>query len=337
MLELPAKLAVAAARSDAESDDHGLSTQTHQNTSAADGHAASGEGHGDEAAHGGEHEGGHTPELENIWNLLAKSPLNKEGVVTHHVIKHFDPYVEDQSAATRHKMNQNVFFSIFSVLLIWWILWAGMRKRALIPGRFQGSVEFVISGLSQFFLSILGEKHGRRYLPFLVALFLFVLVNNWMGLVPLFKSSTAFFQCNIMLGLTVFLYVQYTGLRHNGPKRYVLHLLGNPKGPIMWCMSPLLLVLEIIGELVKPISLSLRLFGNIMGEDILLGVFAMLGIALTAVLLQPVGVENVWVGIPLHFPFMFLAILTSTIQALIFSLLSCVYILLMLPHDEGEH
>jgi len=104
----------------------------------------------------------------------------------------------------------------------------------------------------------------------------------------------------------------------------------------MWLMSPLMLVLEVLGELIKPISLSLRLFGNIMGEDILLGVFAMLGILITGALLRPVGIEHVWLGIPLHFPFLFLAALTSTIQALIFSLLSCVYILLMLPHDEEE-
>src|SRR5680860_610886 len=272
-------------------------------------------------AHGGEHGGSHVPELENFWNLLAKSKLNNENTVTHKVIKHFDPYVADANQASLHKMNQNIFFALLSVVLIWYVLWRGMRKRALIPGRFQSAVEMVIDGLSTFFLGILGEKHGRRYLPFLIALFLFILVNNLLGLVPLMKSSTNMFQTNIILGLCVFIYVQYTGLRYNGPKNYILHLMGNPKDAIGWCMVPLMLPLEILAELIKPISLSLRLFGNIMGEDILLGVFVVLGITLTGIMLTPLNFEHIWIGIPLHLPFLFLAALTGTIQALIFSLL----------------
>jgi F-type H+-transporting ATPase subunit a len=287
--------------------------------------------------HGGE--GGHSaePELENFWNLLAKSSLNKEGTFTGSIIKPFDPYVADEKAATLHKVNQSVFFGIVSVALVWFLLWRGMRKNAMIPGRFQGLIEVLIDGLCNFFTGILGEKHARPHLPFLLALFLFIMINNLLGLVPLMKSSTSMFQTNIVLGLCVFVYVQYQGLRRNGPKNYVLHLMGNPKDPITWCLAPFMFLLEVPAELIKPLSLSLRLFGNIMGEDLLLGVFVMLGIMLTKLLLAPVGIVDPIVAIPLHFPFLFLATLTSVIQALIFSLLSCVYILLMLPHDEHEH
>lgn len=290
-----------------------------------------------DAPHGDGHEGGHVPELENFWNLLAKSKYNDESAVTHKVIKHFDPYVTDAHQATIHKMNQNVFFALISVVLVWYVLWRGMRKRAMIPGRFQSAIEMVIDGLSNFFLSILGEKHGRRYLPFLISLFLFILVNNLMGLIPLMKSATNMFETNIVLGLCVFVYVQYSGLRYNGPKNYILHLMGSPKDIIGWCMVPLMLPLELLSELIKPVSLSLRLFGNVMGEDILLGVFVMLGVTVTGAMLTPANFEHIWIGIPLHLPFLFLATLTGTIQALIFSLLSCVYILLMLPHEEGAH
>lgn len=298
--------------------------------------AVHGEGHGD--GHGDGH-GGHIPELENFWNLLSQSSFNNADAPTHAVIKHFDPYVEDPRAATLHKTNQNVFFSVLTCALVIFYVRYALRKRAMIPDRLQSSVEILVEGLNNFFLSILGRKYGPRYIPFLIGLFCFILFNNYMGLVPFMKSSTNAFQCNIVLGICVFLYVQYTGLRYNGPKRYVLHLLGNPKGPIMWAMSPLMLVLEVIGELIKPISLSLRLFGNVLGEDILLGVFAMMGITITALLSQAVNLnwENPIVGLPLQLPFLFLATLTSTIQALIFSLLSCVYILLMLPHEEEEH
>jgi F-type H+-transporting ATPase subunit a len=90
-----------------------------------------------------------------------------------------------------------------------------------------------------------------------------------------------------------------------------------------------MLPLHLIEEVAKPLSLSLRLFGNIMGEDVLLGVFAMLGVSMLAFLKLPIGV-------PLHLPFIFLAVLLSTIQALVFTLLSTIYFLQMLPHDEHE-
>lgn len=307
-------------------------------TSAAHaGAAPAGHAAGAEGGHGGEN-GGETPELENFWNVLAKSGLNKSDAPTHGIIKYFDPYVGDPVAATLHKTAQNVFFSFLMVMVVIWVARRAVRKRAMIPDRAQSAAEILIEGMRNFFVSILGEKHGPRYVPFLLGLFFFILFNNLMGLVPLMKSSTSAFQCNIMLGLTVFLYVQYTGLRYNGPKRYILHLLGNPASAVQWIFSPLIFCLEVVAELVKPLSLSLRLFGNILGEDILLGVFAVLGITVTAVLLKPVGIEHPLVGIPLQLPFLFLATLTSTVQALIFSLLSCVYILLMLPHEhEGAH
>jgi F-type H+-transporting ATPase subunit a len=90
-----------------------------------------------------------------------------------------------------------------------------------------------------------------------------------------------------------------------------------------WWLFPLMVPLHIIEELIKPISLSLRLFGNILGEDTLLAVFAGLIVLIPGIL-----------NLPLQFPFMFLAILFSTIQALIFSTLAAVYIALMLPHEE---
>jgi F-type H+-transporting ATPase subunit a len=85
-----------------------------------------------------------------------------------------------------------------------------------------------------------------------------------------------------------------------------------------------------MGELAKPISLSCRLFGNIFGEDMLLVAFATLGVTTLAFTHLPFG-------LPLQLPFMFLALLTSTLQALVFTVLSTIYFLLMLPHGEHEH
>jgi F-type H+-transporting ATPase subunit a len=294
-------------------------------------HPALGEDHEAHEAH--DAHASHVPELENFWNILSKTGLNAPSAPTHHIIKHFDPYVADPQQATINKTNQNVFFGMVSIFVAIFLARWALRKGAMIPGRAQSAAEILVEGLNNFFLSILGPKHGPRYIPFLLALFFFILVSNLMGLIPLMKASTSAFQTNIVLAICVFVYVQYTGLRYNGPKKYLLHLMGNPKGVLMWIMAPLLFAIEILSELIKPLSLSLRLFGNVLGEDILLGVFAMLGIAIVALL---PGVEHPIVGVPLHLPFMFLVLLTSTIQALIFSLLSCIYVMLMLPHEEGH-
>jgi len=96
-----------------------------------------------------------------------------------------------------------------------------------------------------------------------------------------------------------------------------------------WMMVPLLLPIHIITEIAKPFTLAVRLFGNITGEDVLVAAFAGLGIGMLAFMHSPVGV-------PLNVPFIFLGILLSTIQALVFAMLSTIYFLLMLPHEEAH-
>ena len=112
------------------------------------------------------------------------------------------------------------------------------------------------------------------------------------------------------------------------------HMAGNPRSGIEWCLVPLAFPIHVIGELAKPVSLSCRLFGNIFGEDMLLVGFATLGIgAMSALHLGALPF-----GLPLHFMFLFLALLTSVVQAMVFSMLSTIYFLLMLPHDhESGH
>ena len=97
---------------------------------------------------------------------------------------------------------------------------------------------------------------------------------------------------------------------------------------------PLFFVLHLVGELIKPISLSLRLFGNIFGEDTLVATMVLLGAGITYSLSGGIA----WLpGIPLHVPFYFLGLLSCTIQALVFTLLSTVYIALWLPHGDHGH
>jgi F-type H+-transporting ATPase subunit a len=134
----------------------------------------------------------------------------------------------------------------------------------------------------------------------------------------------------VALAICVFCYVQYTGIRRLGIVGYLDHLAGQPRDVVSIVMVPLMVPLHIMEELAKPLSLSLRLFGNVTGEDVLIAIFVGLGVA-------SLGFLHLPIGLPLQVPFIFLAILTSTIQALVFTLLSTVYFSMMLPHDEEHH
>jgi len=152
-------------------------------------------------------------------------------------------------------------------------------------------------------------------------------------MVPLGHSPSTSLNITASLAILTFLYAQWTGITKLGVGGYLHHMAGSPKDAISWCMVPLLFPLHIIGELAKPFSLALRLFGNITGEDTLVAVFVVLGVGLVGAF----GIEGTPVGLPLQIPFYFLGLLLSTIQALVFALLSTIYILLMLPHEEHEH
>ncbi|MHA1154187.1 MAG: F0F1 ATP synthase subunit A, partial [Alphaproteobacteria bacterium] len=161
-------------------------------------------------------------------------------------------------------------------------------------------------------------------------LFIFILINNFMGLVPFFHASTSSINTTVALALCTFLYVQFTGIKENGPLGYLHHMAGSPRSGLEWGFVVLMFPLHVLGEFIKPLSLSLRLFGNVMGEDKLIAVFVVLGASMLAFMNSPIG-------IPIQVPIVFLALMTSTIQALVFTLLSTIYIALMLPHGEHEH
>jgi F-type H+-transporting ATPase subunit a len=224
---------------------------------------------------------------------------------------------------------ENVIFSLLIVALLTTIARLASRKPKLIPSGLQNVVEMVVEQLEKFIIGVIGPE-GRRFVPFLGTLFLYILFMNFAGLVPLFKASTSNVNQTIALALCVFIYVQFTALKENGIRGYIDHLMGTPRNALQWSFVPLMLPIHVIGELAKPLSLSLRLFGNVTGEDILILIFVGLGVGI-------MSFSHLPIGIPLQLPFVFLAILTSFIQALVFMLLSTIYFAMMLPHKEGEH
>jgi F-type H+-transporting ATPase subunit a len=224
---------------------------------------------------------------------------------------------------------ENVIFSLIVAGVIILLARLSSRNPGLLPGKLQNVAEFFVEQLEGFILGILGPR-GRKFVPFLGTLFLYILCMNYFGLIPLMKAPTANLNQTAALAICVFIYVQYTGIRENGPLGYIDHLLGQPRSPVQYAFAPLMLVLHVIEEFVKPVSLSFRLFGNITGEDILIFIFVGLGVALTSFTHVPIGV-------PLQLPFYFLALLTGFIQALVFTLLSTIYFAMMLPHEEEGH
>ena len=227
----------------------------------------------------------------------------------------------------------NVIYAGLTSLIFCFLALMVYRKRQLKnPGKLQNAMEMLVEGMYNFIHSILG-KDAKTYAPFLGTLFFYILMNNLWGVVPLGHSPSTSINITASLAILVFLYAQYTGVRRLGVVGYFDHLAGTPRGAIMWALVPLQFPMHIIGEIAKPFSLALRLFGNITGEDVLVAAFVGLGVTAMGMFGSTVA-EHTWIGLPLNIPFILLGLLLSTIQALVFTLLSTIYILMMLPHEE---
>lgn len=176
-----------------------------------------------------------------------------------------------------------------------------VRGIRMIPGKGQNVLEMIIGGLENFVVDITGPE-GKAFFPFIATLFLYILFSNLLGLVPGFFSPTANLNTTLSVAICTFVLTHFIGIQFHGVK-YVKHFLG----PV-WALAPLMLIIELIGHFARVMSLSIRLFGNIFGKEKVLGIlFGLAGFALA----------------PL--PILFLGILVSFIQALVFTLLSVVY------------
>jgi F-type H+-transporting ATPase subunit a len=171
------------------------------------------------------------------------------------------------------------------------------------PGPLQNLLEFIYESLEAFIANVVGEKNVSELLPVLATIFIYIFSANLMGLIPGLKSPTSMFANCLGMALIVFFLTAWMGFRHHG-LGYIKHFAG----PIWW-MAPLMFPIHVVGEISRPISLTLRLFGNIMGEDVVI-------LVLTSFIFP------LLVPIPMHL----LAIFTSLLQALVFTILSGVYL-----------
>jgi len=270
-------------------------------------------------------------EIPNIYSLTTKMLSDGHG---HHHAAADSPFKGPFEVHPPFYQNPAFAFA-YAALLIVVIRRIMRRARVEKPGRAQMGLELVMGGLFNFFGEILGgEKEARKYVPYIGSLWMFIFINCILGVIPGLKATTAHFWTVAGLGFCTFCYVNYQAILAGGLGHYIWHLCGSPKSFIEWVFAPLIFVLELMGTFVKPVSLSLRLSGNIFGEDKLLAAFIGLGMSIVAFLFNT---PTPLFGLPLHLPFLFLAVLTSLIQATVFSLLSSVYIALMLPHEHHDH
>ncbi len=195
----------------------------------------------------------------------------------------------------------HVLYTWLAMAILLTAAWFASRCITMIPGRMQNFMETVIVGFDSLIENVMGQD-GRPFFPLIATIGLFVLVGNLLGLVPSCFPPTANLNTNAALALTVFATTHYIGIKKHGA-HYVKHFMG----PIIW-LAPLMFIIEVLSHLVRPISLSLRLFGNMYGKEIVLMIFFAL-----VPLFMPI-------------PIMFLGVLISMIQAFVFVLLSMIYI-----------
>jgi F-type H+-transporting ATPase subunit a len=211
-----------------------------------------------------------------------------------------------------HLFPDYIVMSLVVAALLVLLLSLASRRLKLVPSKNQSILELIIQAFESILVEFIGEQ-GKKYLPMITTVGLFILCCNLLGLVPGFMSPTSKLNVTVGCALTVFVYYHWQGIKSQGFFKYLKHFTG----PIP-LLAPLLLPIEIISHFSRVVSLSLRLFSNILAEELLILVIASI------------------IPFFLPLPFMALAIFTATIQATVFVLLSCIYIGGAVAYEE-EH
>ncbi|HWF19763.1 MAG TPA: F0F1 ATP synthase subunit A [Verrucomicrobiae bacterium] len=246
-------------------------------------------------------------------------------------------------------------FIITNSMVVTWIVAAALiilaqlatRNIQQVPSGLQNFWEWMVESLHNFLEGIIGHQLVQRTFWFFASIFIFICFANWSGLIPgfgtigygertdhgfrveqpLFRGANADLNMTLAMALVFFACWIYWALQANGPLGFLKHLFA-PKGESKGWLKPLLVVvffavgfLEIFSILFRPISLSFRLYGNIFaGEN----------------MLEAMSNLVPHLGWLLPIPFYFMELLVGVIQALVFMLLTAVFTMLIMPHDEGH-
>ncbi|ACL04548.1 ATP synthase F0, A subunit [Desulfatibacillum aliphaticivorans] len=195
----------------------------------------------------------------------------------------------------------HIIFSWVAMIILILVGVLAAKTITMIPGKGQNVLEILVGGLEEFMVGVVGEE-GRWFLPLAATLFLYILLCNLMGLLPGFFPPTANVNTPLSCAIVVFCFTHFLGIKHHGAK-YVKHFMG----PIL-ALTPLFLILETISHFARVLSLTFRLFGNMMGHELVLMILFFLAGAFLAPL-----------------PIMAMGILVAVVQAFVFFMLSIMY------------
>jgi F-type H+-transporting ATPase subunit a len=215
-------------------------------------------------------------------------------------------------------------FLVMTVLVVLIVTAVGLFIRSRLSVENPGKFQIVLEDVVGLFVSLLKENigpKGPQYLPLIGTIGIYIFLCNMLSKVPGFMSPTANINVTLGCALTVWLYYHAMGVKAQGIVAYVKHFAVPPGSPV--ALAPLMLIIEIISHLSRVLSLSLRLFGNIFGEEM---VVLILGSLIPFI-------------VPL--PMMILGIVTGTLQAFIFVLLTMIYLAAAVhtehDHEDGDH
>jgi F-type H+-transporting ATPase subunit a len=198
--------------------------------------------------------------------------------------------------------NPHVTYMWLCMIVLIFFGWLAGKSSSMVPGNAQNVFETIVSGLEEFVVGITGEE-GRKSFPLVITIFLFVLLGNLFGLVPGFFPPTANINTTLACALIAVGWSHVIGLQYHGVK-YIKHFLG----PIP-IMIPMFLPIEIVSHIARVLSLTFRLFGNMAGHELVVGILLLLAGAFL---------------VPL--PIMALGAFVALVQAFVFFLLATMYI-----------
>jgi len=198
--------------------------------------------------------------------------------------------------------NPHVTYMWLCMVVLIFFGWLAGKSISMVPGNAQNVFETVVSGLEEFVVSITGEE-GRKSFPLVITIFLFVLLGNLFGLLPGFFPPTASINTTLACALIAVGWSHVIGLKYHGVK-YIKHFLG----PIP-IMIPMFFPIEVVSHIARVLSLTFRLFGNMAGHELVVGILLLLAGAFL---------------VPL--PIMALGAFVALVQAFVFFLLATMYI-----------
>ncbi len=204
-------------------------------------------------------------------------------------------------------------FMILTVAAVTLFLTMGMRGRSVIPGRWQSMAELSYEFVAGMVRDNVGTE-GRRYFPFIFSLFMFILFGNLIGLIPYSFTFTSHIIVTFAMAAFVFVGVTVIGIVRHGLHFFSFFM---PKGvPIV--MAPLLVPIEVLSYLSRPVSLSIRLFANMMAGHTMLKVFA--------AFIIPLGLLGGWAPLAVNVALTGFEFLVAFLQAYVFTILTCLYL-----------